>query len=426
MRSSPGGSGEEERIPRIAPGWDPNSCTLTPVEGFLFSRIDGHTSWTALRQIGGISPEQVDRYLERWAKEGLILLGADAPPAPPARTADADAAPIDAASIDPGLDLSVELQRRILAFDRSLDSSYHELLGVDRRADDKEIKRAYFRLSKEYHPDRYFRRNIGSYALRLDRIFKRICEAYELLSDPTTRKEIERVMREVEPPAEGAYAGAGGSERIGPERRPARAPEVPARIRHLQRLRARFRVPQKAIVERQFKARQFFAAARAAAHEKRWIEAAASMRLAIAFDPLNPEFKRGFAEIQADVHRVRAERLIEEAAGAGAKGDALRLLEEALNYRPCDVAVNRRAAELCLELDQLDRAREYAETLCEVEPEVATHHVLLARTLRRQGVRDRARKALDRAAQLDPRDPGVLEEQKQQRQRGRSVIGGTR
>jgi curved DNA-binding protein CbpA len=445
MHSSPGGSGEEERIPRIAPGWDPNSCTLTPAEGFLFSRIDGRTSWTALRQIGGISPEQVDRTLERWAKEGMIVVGAGpaaadrsaargARPSPAARgstdrssgakpaaargTAATDSAAMDAASVDAGLDLSVELQRRILAFDRSLDRSYHELLGVERSADDKEIKRAYFRLSKEYHPDRYFRRNIGGYALRLDRIFKRISEAYELLSDPTTRQEIERAMRDA-PPAEGAYAGAGGSEPIGPEQRRRRAPEVPARIRHLQRLRARFKVPEKAVAERRFKARQFFGAARAAAHEKRWIEAAASMRLAIAFDPLNPDYKRGFADIQADVHRARAERLIEEADGAGARGDALRLLEEALNYRPLDVAVNRRAAELCLELDQLDRAREYAETLCEVEPEVATHHVLLARALRRQGVKERARKALDRAAALDPKHPDVIDEQKQQRPRGR-------
>jgi curved DNA-binding protein CbpA len=402
----------------------------------LFSRIDGRTSWTALRQIGGISPEQVDRVLERWAKDGMIVVGAapaeTRPPArgasaPPARPAAPQAPPstpappaadMDAAAVDPGLDLSVELQRRILALDRSLDRGYHELLGVGRNADDKEIKRAYFRLSKEYHPDRYFRRNIGTYAVRLDRIFKRISEAYELLSDPTTRQEIERAMRDA-PPAEGAYAGGGGSEQIGPERRRAPVPQVPARIRHLQRLRARFKVPEKAVAERRFKARQFFGAARAAAHEKRWIEAAASMRLAIAFDPLNAEYKRGFAEIQADVHRVRAERLIEEAGSVGARADALHLLEEALHFRPLDVAVNRRAAELCLELEHLDRAREYAETLCEVEPEVAANHALLARVLRRQGIPERARKVLDRAVQLDPKHPDVLEEQKQQRPRGR-------
>lgn len=422
MNSSSGGSGQEERIPRIAPGWDPTSCALTPAEGFLLSRIDGQTSWADLRQIGGIAPEEIDRFLERWLKEGFILVEtgelSKTAPEPEPESQQPAGASLPSEEIDGALDISVELQQRILDFDASLDRSYHDLLGVDRSADTKEIKLAYFRLSKEYHPDRYFRREIGSYALRLDRIFKKVCEAYELLSDPTTRAEIERTMIETEPPMEGAYSGSGGAtERIGPDpaKRPRRrGPQVPIRVRNLQRLRARFKVPKKALVERQFKARQFFDSARAASHEKRWLEAAASMRLAIAFDPSNPEYKTGFAEIQADVHRVRAEKLIEQAAGE-AQADALKLLEEALNYRPLDVQVNSRAAELCLELNELDRAREYAETLCEVEPDVAAHHVLLARTLRQQGLREKARGALDRAAELDPNHPDVAAERKQQR-----------
>jgi curved DNA-binding protein CbpA len=391
-----------------------------------------------LRQIGGIAPEEVDRYLERWAKEGIILVqgselaraepdaGDDAEPDPEAGPAAASGASRETrAEIDGALDLSVELQQRILDFESSLDQSYHDLLGVDRSATTKDIKLAYFRLSKEYHPDRYFRRNIGTYALRLDRIFKRVCEAYELLSDPATRAEIERHLIETGPPTEGAYSGAGGTrEQIGPDpsaspsRRP-RGPQIPMRVRNLQRLRARFKVPKKALVERQFKARQFYDSARAAAHEKRWLEAAASMRLAIAFDPANPEYKIGFAEIQADVHRVRAEKLIAQAAGADAQGDALKLLEEALNYRPMDVALNRRAAEICLDLNELDRAREYAEILCEVEPDEAGQHALLARVLRRLGLRERARRALDRADELDPNHPDVAAERRQERRPGR-------
>lgn len=423
MHSSPGGSGEEERIPRLAPGWDPNSCSLTPAEGFLLSRIDGHTPWNALRQIGGIAPDEVDRYLERWVKDGIVLLGGRELARGEPVADEAPAAAVDSSEIDAALDLSVELQERILAFEGSLDRSYHELLGVNRKATTKDIKLAYFRLSKEYHPDRYFRREIGTYAQRLDRIFKHVCEAYELLSDPTTRAEIERTMIEVpEPPEEGAYSGAGGaSERIGPEPRKRRrtANQVPMRVRNLQRLRARFKVPKKALVERQFKAKQFYRSALAAAHEKRWLEAAASMRLAIAFDPGTAEYKSGFAEIQADVHRVRAEQAIEQADSAEAQADALRLLEEALAFRPLDVRVNRRAAELCLELRELDKAREYAETLCEVEPDEAAQHVLLSKVLRTQGLRDRAREALDRAVKLEPNHPDVTAELSQSRRRGR-------
>lgn len=437
MHSSPGGGGEHQRIPRIAPGWDPTSCSLTPAEGFLLSRIDGHTPWNVLREIGGIAPEEVDRYLHRFSKEGWILVaggagkadsaedprasGGEAPRAESEVASDrkAEASPaIDAAEIDTGLDLSAELQQSILAFEDSLDRNYFDLLGVGREADVREIKRAYFRLSKQYHPDRYFRRNIGTYAQRLDRIFKKICEAYELLSDPTTRAEVERTLAESEPPVEGAYQGGGGKEEIGPKRVPRPTRHVPERIRHLKRLRARFKVSKKALVERQFKARQFFQAAQAAAHQKRWLEAAASMRLAIAFDPTSPEYKVGLAEIQADVHRVRAEQLIEQASGAGEKADALKLLEEALFYRPCDVALNRKTAELCLELSDLGRALECADTLCEVESEEAAHHALRARILRRQRLPGQAREALAQAVSLDPSHPDVAAERQQQLRRG--------
>ncbi len=429
MHSSEGGIVEEGRIPRIAPDWDPSSSSLTPAEGFLLARIDGQTTWAALRQIGGIAPDEVDSYLERWAKDGWIQLEAapsaqaESDTAPASAQTDSSTAPASSLSdeIDGALDLSVELQQRILDFDASLERSYHDLLGIERGADTREIKLAYFRLSKEYHPDRYFRRNVGSYSLRLDRIFKKVSEAYELLSDPTTRAEIERELIDSEPPMEGAYGGAGGTtERIGADPRRRRASQVPLRMRNLQRLRARFKVPKKAMVERQFKARQFYRSALAASHEKRWLEAAASMRLAIAFDPANREYKTGFAGIQADVHCVRAEQLIEQADSAEAQGDALKLLEEALHYKPCDVRLNRRAADLCLDLNELDRAREYAETLCEVEPGSAGNHVLRARVLRRQGVQDRAAEALERAVALEPNHPDVAAEQRQQRPRGRT------
>ena len=61
MGSSKGGSGEQERIPRLAPDLDPEDLELTPGEGFLLSRIDGARSWKALCHIGGLLPLGADR-----------------------------------------------------------------------------------------------------------------------------------------------------------------------------------------------------------------------------------------------------------------------------------------------------------------------------------------------------------------------------
>lgn len=54
---------------------------------------------------------------------------------------------------------------------------FYEVLGVDKSATDQEIKRAYKKLAKQYHPDIY-KGEDG------DAKFKEIAEAYEILSDP--------------------------------------------------------------------------------------------------------------------------------------------------------------------------------------------------------------------------------------------------
>ena len=58
---------------------------------------------------------------------------------------------------------------------------YYDVLGVDKNADDKQIKSAFRKLAKEYHPD------LNKSADAADK-FKEVQEAYEVLSDPSKRK----------------------------------------------------------------------------------------------------------------------------------------------------------------------------------------------------------------------------------------------
>ena len=61
-------------------------------------------------------------------------------------------------------------------------SDYYQLLGVDREAGSEEIKRAYRRLARQYHPD--VNGNNPEAAER----FKEISKAYSVLSDPDKRQ----------------------------------------------------------------------------------------------------------------------------------------------------------------------------------------------------------------------------------------------
>ena len=64
---------------------------------------------------------------------------------------------------------------------------YYKVLGVDKNADEKEIKKAYRRLARQYHPDM----NPGDKAAEAR--FKEINEAHEVLSDAEKRRKYDEL-----------------------------------------------------------------------------------------------------------------------------------------------------------------------------------------------------------------------------------------
>ncbi|MGH7208971.1 MAG: DnaJ C-terminal domain-containing protein [Nitrospiraceae bacterium] len=65
---------------------------------------------------------------------------------------------------------------------------YYDILGVSRAVAQDEIKKAYRKLARQYHPDLH----AGARKTEMETKFKELNEAHEVLGDPETRKKYDR------------------------------------------------------------------------------------------------------------------------------------------------------------------------------------------------------------------------------------------
>lgn len=204
-------SGMAEKVPRLIAGVDVRKFKLDPTDGFLMTRIDGKLLPKDLARDTGLPEFSVVRALEKLEKLGIIEIVEPGAPVTAAVAAPAErkstiaqfddgllAPKYDPKELEEVADLTPEQKKRILDFFYRLDDlDHYTLLGVQNDADKKSVKRAYFELAATFHPDRFFKKELGSFKAKMEALFNRITEAHDTLVDAAKRTDYDAYLAEV-------------------------------------------------------------------------------------------------------------------------------------------------------------------------------------------------------------------------------------
>ena len=200
MTPSYPGLGGHELVPR--PNLD-TDAKLSPEDYFVLTRVDGATSLRDLVLISGLPESEAVRILVRLRQAGAILLPGDVappkrpppPPTPPPPPFEKKDVKIDESLLLEENELSSDQRRTILVKHASMfGATFFDVLEVPRDVEKRTLKRQYFRLSKDFHPDRFYGKKLGTFAAKLSEIFDVMASAFEVLSDDAKRAAYEHEL----------------------------------------------------------------------------------------------------------------------------------------------------------------------------------------------------------------------------------------
>ncbi len=249
-----------------------------------------------------------------------------------------------------GEPLTVEEQKAIEKLDMVVrEGTFYDLLGIEPMADVKAIQAAYYDLSRKWHPDRFFRRDMGLHGEQLEVVFATITKAYKTLTNDAKRIDYDKEMREKGLLKEGVDGAthrvrssggpsfsttlredgeAGNRVRARRER-----PKVGSMHKDKIKRAARERV-KKDIGDKKQKARDYFKAGLVELAEGQPTKASSSFHLALQYDPENEEYKKKFNEVNEQSKTAQSENRLSEARSAKELGGAKKAL--ALYRKACE------------------------------------------------------------------------------------------
>ncbi len=321
----------------------------------------------------------------------------------------------------PEIDLSTKECSLIEQMHRTLDQgSHYTLLGVPEDADPQQVRKAYYDLSRHWHPDRFFRREVGEYAPKIEAIFSAITLAYQTLSNARKREQYDQERMEQESPLgrsatrrrrrrrptnseqfiealadpsdEGenaseaspsaAEAPAAAPAQSRPSRRTSRrANRLTPRARSQYRKKVMSKVRQD-VTENIRRAKVYYEAGKKDLEEGQPLKAESSLYLAVKLDPRNEAYRTLLNEAHDQSLQIRSQQFMNAAESAESYQniqEALYNYRKAVEYKSQNGQVYYRLAQLTRRFEKDTReALKLLRSAVQYEPENADFRIALA------------------------------------------------
>src|SRR5512133_3900120 len=176
-------------------------------------------------------------------------------------------------------DFQFELETLAAALDQ-LD--YFGVLKLPQGAGHAEIKAAYYRESRAYHPDRFAAYPDAEFRELVGRIYRRVNEAYTVLRDDKRRA---KYLQDI-----------GGPDRA-------------RKLRFTEADEAEVKEEEKKKIEEQFgqtpNGRKLYATALLEIQAQRWDAAQRALKSALMYEPANAKFKEQLAAVERELEKTR-------------------------------------------------------------------------------------------------------------------------
>lgn len=384
---------EATHVPSLRSDVDMTRVSLSVDDMFVVSRIDGRSSVKDLSMLLGKKPEETERILQRLAKLGVVKYGdgASAEPKSPLDIPSGFIFPV--ALMHEENDLDVATRKRIIWAFENLDKwTHYELLQIDRKADKEAVKKAYRERTKDWHPDRFRSKKIGSFKRLIEAVFKRLTESQRILTDEKARLEYDKtiIFELSEDEMKDVLWRAGAEDR---EKRREEA----------QKAR---RVAKNPVLLKKQQAREFYEAALAAETEGKLAEARRQAQMAATYDPKVKDYEvlvQRLAEAAVDTRLAPLLKRGKYHESLTQWDEAIEYLVEAVRIAPESGSAHLRLAyNLLMAREPIDDILRHAQKAVMLLPEEAEAHYVLGRCFEAKDMAKNAKKHYEDAVRLRP------------------------